>query len=82
MTTFIRKCPLCDCEISYTNKYNMLKAEKKHSKCKSCGIKNTITDDVRKKMSERVKGSKNPMYGKKHKLETIEKIKYTKKYGK
>jgi hypothetical protein len=64
MTTFIRKCPLCDCEISYTNKYNMLKAEKKHSKCKSCGIKNTITDDVRKKMSERVKGSKNPMYGK------------------
>ena len=27
-------------------------------------------------------GKKNPMYGKKHKLETIEKIKYTKKYGK
>ena len=27
-------------------------------------------------------GDKNPMYGKKHKLETIEKIKYTKNYGK
>jgi len=27
-------------------------------------------------------GKKNPMYGKNHKLETIEKIKYTKKYGK
>ncbi len=64
MTTFIRKCPVCNCEISYTNKYNMLNAEKKHSKCKSCGIKNAITDEVKKKMSERFKGVNNPMYGK------------------
>jgi hypothetical protein len=64
MTTFIRKCPNCDCEITYLNKYSMSNAEKKQSKCKSCAIKNSITDDVRKKMSERLRGENNPMYGK------------------
>lgn len=64
MTNFIRKCPVCGCEISYTNKYNKLNADKKKTKCKSCGIKSVITDEVKKKMSERNKGPKNPMYGK------------------
>lgn len=64
MTNFIRKCPVCDCEIFYTNKYNKLNADKKNTKCKSCGLKSVITDEVKKKMSERVKGAKNPMYGK------------------
>lgn len=64
MTTFFRKCPKCDCEITYSNKYNMNNANKKNSKCKSCGLKEVITDDVKKRMSERVKGENNPMYGK------------------
>jgi hypothetical protein len=64
MTSFKRKCPKCECEITYTNKYNMLNAEKKLSKCKSCGLKEIMTDDVKKRMSERVKGDKNPMFGK------------------
>jgi len=64
MTNFKRKCPKCNCEIKYTNKYNMLNAEKKQSKCKSCGVKEVITDDVKKRMSERVKGENNPMFGK------------------
>lgn len=64
MSSLIRNCPKCGCEITYTNKYNMLNAEKKISKCKSCGIKEVITDDVKKKMSDRVKGGNNPMYGK------------------
>lgn len=68
MTTLIRKCPSCDCDISYANKYNMLNAEKKHSKCKSCGVKSIITDEIKKKMSERVKGKNNPMYGRNGKL--------------
>jgi len=64
METLIRKCPKCNCEISYTNKYNMLNAEKKNSKCKSCGLKEIMTDEVKKRMSDRVKGANNPMYGK------------------
>jgi hypothetical protein len=42
----------------------MLNAEKKESKCKSCGVKEVITDDVKKRMSERITGKNNPMYGK------------------
>jgi hypothetical protein len=42
----------------------MLNAEKKQSKCKSCGIKEVITDEVKKRMSERFKGENNPMFGK------------------
>jgi hypothetical protein len=61
---FKRKCPECNCEIIYSNKYNMMNAEKKQSKCKSCGIKISNTDEVKKKKSERMKGKNNPMYGK------------------
>jgi hypothetical protein len=64
MTSFKRKCSKCECEITYKNKYNMLNAEKKQSKCKSCGLKEVMTEDVKKRMSERFKGEKNPMYGK------------------
>ena len=64
MTSFKRKCSKCECEITYKNKYNMLNAEKKQSKCKSCGLKEVMTEDVKKRMSERFKGEKNPIYGK------------------
>lgn len=63
MTSFKRNCPKCNCEITYTNKYSMLNANKKNSKCKSCGMKEVITDDVKKRMSERFKGENNPMFG-------------------
>ena len=62
----------------------MLNADKKNSKCKSCGMKEVITDDVKKRMSERFKGENNPMFGKfgelnpffgkKHTKETKKKI--------
>jgi len=64
MSNFTRKCPKCDVILTYTSKYTFMNAEKKGSKCKSCGIKESITDERLKKMSERVKGSNNPMYGK------------------
>ena len=64
MASFKRKCSKCECEITYKNKYNMLNAEKKQSKCKSCGLKEVMTEDVKKRMSERFKGEKNPIYGK------------------
>lgn len=92
MTNLIRKCPICGREISYTNEYNLRNAENKKSKCKSCGLKSIMTEDRIKKMSERVKGKKNPMYGKfsdlnpfygkKHKKETIEKIMLNRDYEK
>ena len=49
MTSFKRKCSKCECEITYANKYNMLNAEKKQSRCKSCGLKEVMTEDVKKK---------------------------------
>jgi hypothetical protein len=67
----------------------MNNAIKKNSKCKSCGLKEIMTDDYRKKISERVKGENNPMFGKfgelnpffgkKHTKETKDKISNTKK---
>ncbi len=45
-----------------------------------------VSNETRQKQREAklglYEGDKNSMYGKKHKLETIEKIKYTKNYGK
>jgi hypothetical protein len=42
----------------------LINANKKNSKCKSCGLKEIMTDDYKRKISERVKGDKNPMFGK------------------
>ena len=64
MTSFKRNCPKCDCEITYKSKYSLINANKKNSKCKSCGLKEIMTDEVKKRMSERVKGENNPMFGK------------------
>lgn len=63
MKKIIRRCPICQKEITYSNKYTYQKAESKGSKCKSCGIKESITDEKREKMRERVTGEKNPMFG-------------------
>jgi hypothetical protein len=63
MSEFKRKCPICGKEIKYSNKYSFQNAKTKKSKCKSCGIKQTITEERRKEMSDRVKGKNNPMYG-------------------
>jgi hypothetical protein len=64
MTNLIRKCPECNRDIKYTSKQTLKSAENKNSKCKSCGIKSIMTDEYRKKISDRVKGENNPMYGK------------------
>lgn len=81
---FERKCPACSKIITYKSVYAMRNSEKKGKKCKSCAVKEVITDEVRKKMSERVKGNKNPMfnmcgdknpfYGKKHNEESKRKM--------
>lgn len=64
MTSFKRNCPKCNCEITYKSKYSMINANKKNTKCKSCGLKEIMTDEIKKKMSERFKGENNPMFGK------------------
>jgi hypothetical protein len=63
MNKFIRNCPVCNKELIYSNKYSFQSAEIKKSKCRSCGIKQTITEERQKQMSNRVKGENNPMYG-------------------
>lgn len=78
-------CPTCNKEIIYSSKYSHRNAKQKNSNCKSCGLKKSITPERRIKMSERVSGNKNPMfgrskednpfYGKKHTEDTINKMK-------
>lgn len=64
MENLKRNCPSCDKILEYSNKYTFKNAVTKNSLCKSCGIKNTITDDRLKEMSNRITGVNNPMYGK------------------
>jgi hypothetical protein len=61
---FYRNCPICDNQINYSTKYSFLAAQKKNTKCKSCGIKSAITDEVKEEMKKRMIGAKNPMFGK------------------
>ncbi len=68
MSEYTRNCPLCNKELTYSSKYNYQKAKLKKSKCKSCGIKESITDERREKMRDRVEGKNNPMFGMKGEL--------------
>lgn len=68
MTSFKRNCPKCNCEITYTNKYSMLNANKKNSKCKSCVMKGENNP-----MFGRF-GDLNPFFGKHHTEESKKKI--------
>lgn len=68
MSEYTRNCPLCNKELTYSSKYNYQKAKLKKSKCKSCGIKESITDERREKMRDRVGGKNNPMFGMKGEL--------------
>ena len=88
---FQRNCPICNKIINYSNIYAMRKADEKNSKCKSCGVKLYITDEIKQKMSDRVSGKNNPMfgmlkeknpfYGKKHTEETKKKMLLNKDYS-
>jgi hypothetical protein len=68
MNEYKRDCPICGIELSYSTKYTLQYADRKKSKCKSCGIKETITEVRRKEMSDRVKSENNPMFNMKGKL--------------
>lgn len=59
---FIRQCPQCKKELYHTIKTNRNAAEKKKTLCRNCS-------SVKKSL-----GSKNPFYGKKHTVETKEKL--------
>ena len=60
---YIRKCPLCDTEITYARKQAINKAEREKSNCKSCASS----------------GEKNAFFGKKHSQNTINNWSKTKK---
>ena len=77
-----RTCPECCATITYTAKSSRYTAEKKKKLCKSCAIKKACQNpDLKKKKSERMMGSSNPMfgkvgvfYGKSHSSETKDKL--------
>jgi hypothetical protein len=68
MTSFIRKCPKCNCEIRYTNKISFSNAEKKQSKCGSCRLSGENNPMYGKT------GKQNPFFGKKHTDESKRKM--------
>lgn len=67
MIKFEKKCPKCECKMEYTNRGNLIASIKNNRMCKDCGIKHrrkvVYTVEMRKARSDRVKGNKNPMYG-------------------
>lgn len=65
---YTRNCPECGKELSYTNKYNRNKADKKQSLCNKCCIS-----------KQNRSGQNNAFYGKKHSDATKQKILSTKK---
>ena len=76
---FIRNCPSCDKELTYTNKKNRNSAVKKRRLCSSCAAKIVQNEPTHKKKQaeyrrDAYKGKNNPFFGKKHTKETIAKI--------
>jgi len=76
---FIRNCPSCNRELTHTNKKNRNDAVKKGRLCSSCAAKIVQNDPAHKRKQaeyrrKAYKGDNNPFYGKKHTIETIEKI--------
>jgi len=67
----IRKCPNCNIEIKYQSIYTFKKALKNNSLCKPCAC---ILISKNNKLTGKLKGSNHPMFGKKHKLSTKNKI--------
>jgi hypothetical protein len=61
---FYRNCPSCNNVIEYKSKYTHEKGLKSNTECKKCYLKKIITPERKKKMSENMKGDKNPMFGK------------------
>ena len=67
MKKYVRNCPKCNVEISYSTKYTKVNAEKNNNVCRSCassGENNGMYGMV---------GEKNPFFGKTHTKETKEK---------
>ena len=81
MEKFIRVCPVCDKEITHTNKCTRDRCLREKRLCKSCGAKKRIEKYGYGKNFEaytikgKYSGKNNPFYGKKHTKETIEKMK-------
>jgi hypothetical protein len=79
---FLRKCPVCEKTIEYSRNDTRFYAEKKKVSCNSCGQKKRIiSDDFCKKQAEIYKNSTTEMkikrmgmLGKKHTIETRQKM--------
>jgi hypothetical protein len=67
METHKKQCPSCGIDQVYKRRNDLLGAIRKNTKCIKCSN------------SEKARGKNNPMYGKKHSKETIQKIKEKRK---
>lgn len=67
-----RKCPKCNCEISYKDKWSFIYGFVNNRKCKFCVAKKNS-----EKCKELFRGEGNPFYGKKHSNKTKRKMKLT-----
>jgi len=58
MSQYFRTCPKCQNQISYTDRSNYLRAEKKQSACNKCTIK--ITPESIEKIRRAITGTRHP----------------------
>jgi glutaredoxin len=66
-----RKCPKCNSDISYRDKWSYIYAVRDNTNCSKCrNIQNSITHNY----SEKFKGKNNPFYGKSHNAITRKKM--------
>ncbi len=75
MELYTRDCPLCNCNVIYTTKVEMNRANKHNKLCRSCVRKGKSTSfETKQLMSEKKKGINNPFFGKRHTKSVLEQM--------
>jgi hypothetical protein len=77
---YLRNCPSCEKELVYKSQRSQIFAEKRNTKCKSCGsigknLGKKASEETRKKLSNQRRGIGNGFFNKTHSIEAKNKIK-------
>ncbi|HDZ27573.1 MAG TPA: hypothetical protein ENH65_13820, partial [Candidatus Aminicenantes bacterium] len=70
---YIKFCPACGAEQTYTVKEELRRAQIKNLKCRSCSHTG-LTAGCFEKGHTKTKGNDNPMFGRKHTIEARRKM--------